>query len=46
MLGRAITGDNALPRLGEMNIGLYRNQRRKDEVMELLLSELRCAYGG
>lgn len=41
-----ITGDNALPRLGEMKIGLYRNQRRKDEVMELLLSELRCAYGG
>lgn len=41
-----ITGDNALPRLGEMKIGLYRNQRRKDEVMDLLLSELRCAYGG
>ncbi len=41
-----ITGDNALPRLGEMKIGLYRNQRRKDEVMEMLLSELRCAYGG
>ena len=40
-----ITGDNALPRLGEMKIGLYRNQRRKDEVMEMLLSELRCAYG-
>lgn len=41
-----IPGDNALPKLGEMKIGLYRNQRRRDEVMELLLSELRCAYGG
>ena len=41
-----IPGDNALPKLGEMKIGLYRNPRRRDEVMELLLSELRCAYGG
>jgi DNA-binding transcriptional LysR family regulator len=39
-----IPGDNALPRLGEMKIGLYRSQRRKDEVIEMLLSELRCAY--
>lgn len=40
-----IGGDNSLPRLGEMKIALYRSPRRKDEVMELLLSELRCAYG-
>ncbi|GAB1364227.1 LysR family transcriptional regulator [Rhodobacter sp.] len=39
-----IPGDNALPRLGEMKIALYRNQRRKDEAMEMLLAELRCAY--
>lgn len=40
-----IAGDNILPKLGQMQIALYRSQRRKDEAMELLLSELRCAYG-
>ncbi len=41
----AIPGDNMLPRLGEMKIGLYRSARRKDEVIEMLMAELRCAYG-
>jgi len=40
-----ITGDNALPRLDDMKIALYRAARRKDEVVETLLAELRCAYG-
>ncbi len=44
-----ITGDNQLPPLGEMKLALYRAPRPKgeapDEAVELLLSELRCAYG-
>jgi DNA-binding transcriptional LysR family regulator len=40
-----ITGDNQLPALGEMKLALYRADRRKNEAVDLLLSELRCAYG-
>jgi DNA-binding transcriptional LysR family regulator len=44
-----IPGDNQLPPLGEMKLALYRAPRPKgeapDEAVELLLSELRCAYG-
>ncbi len=40
-----ITGDNQLPPVGEMQLGLYRANRRKDEAIDLLVSELRCAYG-
>jgi hypothetical protein len=40
-----ITGDNQLPPVGEMKLGLYRANRRADEAVDLLVSELRCAYG-
>jgi DNA-binding transcriptional LysR family regulator len=40
-----VTGDNQLPSVGEMKLALYRANRRKDEAMDLLVSELRCAYG-
>lgn len=40
-----ITGDNQLPPVGEMQLGLYRNDRRSDEAVDYLVSELRCAYG-
>lgn len=44
-----IAGDNQLPSLGEMKLALYRAPRPKgdapDEAVELLLTELRCAYG-
>jgi DNA-binding transcriptional LysR family regulator len=40
-----ILGDNQLPALGEMKLALYRTSRQSDEATELLLSELRCAYG-
>ncbi len=40
-----IAGDNQLPSVGEMKLALYRANRRKDEAMDLLVSELRCAYG-
>jgi DNA-binding transcriptional LysR family regulator len=44
-----IAGENQLPPLGEMKLALYRAPRKKgeapDEAVELLLSELRCAYG-
>jgi DNA-binding transcriptional LysR family regulator len=40
-----IAGDNSLPKLGDTRICLYRAGRRRDEVIETLLSELRCAYG-
>lgn len=44
-----IAGENQLPPLGEMKLALYRAPRPKgeapDEAVELLLSELRCAYG-
>jgi hypothetical protein len=28
-----------------MKLGLYRAHRREDEALDMLLSELRCAYG-
>jgi DNA-binding transcriptional LysR family regulator len=40
-----IGADNQLPALGEMKLALYRSSRPADEAVELLLSELRCAYG-
>jgi DNA-binding transcriptional LysR family regulator len=40
----AILGDNQLPALGEMKLALYTANRRKDEAVDLLLSELRCGY--
>jgi DNA-binding transcriptional LysR family regulator len=40
-----ITGENQLPPVGEMKLGLYLAQRRTDEALDLLVSELRCAYG-
>ncbi len=40
-----IAGDNQLPPVGEMKLGLYRGTRRTDEAVDLLVSELRCAYG-
>ncbi len=40
-----ILADNQLPQLGSTKLAIYRSDRRKDEAVELLLSELRCAYG-
>lgn len=40
-----IGGENLLPAVGNMKLGLYRGSRRSDEAMDLLVSELRCAYG-
>ena len=40
-----IAGENQLPPVGEMKLGLYRGTRRADEAVDLLVSELRCAYG-
>jgi DNA-binding transcriptional LysR family regulator len=40
-----ISGDNQLPHLGEMKLALYTASRRKDEAVDLLMSELRCGYG-
>jgi DNA-binding transcriptional LysR family regulator len=40
-----IGGDNQLPSVGEMKLALYRANRRADEAVDLLVSELRCAYG-
>lgn len=40
-----IAGDNLLPSVGEMKLGLYRATRRSDEAVEHLVGELRCAYG-
>jgi DNA-binding transcriptional LysR family regulator len=40
-----IAGENQLPQVGEMKLGLYRANRRADEAVDLLVSELRCAYG-
>ncbi|MEZ5796699.1 MAG: LysR family transcriptional regulator [Paracoccaceae bacterium] len=40
----ALAGDNQLPPLGETNICLYRGTARRDEVVETLMAELRCAY--
>lgn len=41
-----IVAENQLPPVGEMKLALYRANRRSDEAVDLLLSELRCAYGG
>jgi len=40
-----IATDNQLPSVGEMKLALYRNSRRNDDAVELLMSELRLAYG-
>jgi DNA-binding transcriptional LysR family regulator len=40
-----IDGANALPDLGHLGICLYRANIQKGEVMDRLLSHLRCAYG-
>jgi DNA-binding transcriptional LysR family regulator len=40
-----ITGENQLPPVGEMKLGLYLAPRRRDEALDLLVSELRCSYG-
>jgi DNA-binding transcriptional LysR family regulator len=40
-----IIGENQLPPLGEMKLALYHANRRSDEAVEMLLSELRCGYG-
>ncbi|MDM7932836.1 LysR family transcriptional regulator [Tabrizicola sp.] len=39
-----IATENQLPPLGEMKLALYRADRRKDEAMDMLMAELRCAY--
>jgi DNA-binding transcriptional LysR family regulator len=40
-----IAADNQLPPLGDMKLALYRADRRRDEAVEMLMAELRCAYG-
>jgi DNA-binding transcriptional LysR family regulator len=40
-----ITGDNQLPPVGQMKLALYRANRRSDDAVDLLVQELRCAYG-
>jgi DNA-binding transcriptional LysR family regulator len=40
-----IAGDNQLPSVGQMKLALYRANRRADEAVDLLVQELRCAYG-
>ena len=40
-----IAADNQLPQVGGMKLALYRANRRSDEAVDLLVSELRCAYG-
>lgn len=43
--GTAVIGtDNQLPALGAMKLALYRSTNRKDEAMDMLMAELRCAY--
>lgn len=39
-----ILTDNQLPSAGEMKLALYSAGRRKDEAIDMLLAELRCAY--
>lgn len=41
----AIGAENQLPPVGDMKLALYRGSRRSDEALDLLVSELRCAYG-
>ena len=40
-----IDGGNQLPDLGEMKLALYRAEPARDEALDLLIAELRCAYG-
>ena len=40
-----ISGDNQLPPVGDMKLALYRANRRRDEAVDLLVAELRMAYG-
>jgi len=40
-----IAADNQLPQVAPMKLALYRANRRSDEAVDLLVSELRCAYG-
>lgn len=40
-----IATDNQLPQVAPMKLALYRANRRSDEAVEMLVSELRCAYG-
>ncbi len=40
-----ISGENMLPPVGDMKLALYRANRRRDEATDLLLAELRMAYG-
>lgn len=40
-----IGAETQLPPVGEMKLALYRASRRSDEAMDLLVNELRCAYG-
>ena len=39
-----IEADNQLPPAGQMKLALYRATGRKDEAMDMLMAELRCAY--
>jgi DNA-binding transcriptional LysR family regulator len=39
-----IQGDNQLPPLGEMKLALYRSPAATGEAVDMLMSELRCAY--
>lgn len=44
--GMSVIGaENQLPPVGDMKLALYRGARRSDEALDLLVSELRCAYG-
>ena len=40
-----IAAANQLPQVAPMKLALYRANRRSDEAVDLLVSELRCAYG-
>jgi DNA-binding transcriptional LysR family regulator len=40
-----ISGENMLPPVGDMKLALYRTNRRRDEATDLLMAELRMAYG-
>ena len=40
-----IAGDNVLPAMGDMKLALYRANRRSDEAVDMLVNEMRCAYG-
>ena len=41
----AIDGANALPELGQLDICLYQAGVQKGEVVDALVTQLRCAYG-